>query len=52
MSGFKYLPRNDGYENGRIANWRVYTSVDGVVWTQVATGTFANTAVEKSVVFP
>jgi len=52
VSGFKYLPRNDGYENGRIANWRFYTSVDGVVWTQVATGTFANTAVEKSVVFP
>jgi YVTN family beta-propeller protein len=52
VSGFRYLPRTDGIVNGRIAAWRLHLSQDGVTWTQVATGTFANTATEKSVVLP
>ena len=49
IGGFKYLPRGDS-ANGRIANWRFYTSLDGITWTQLATGTFANDATEKTVV--
>jgi hypothetical protein len=52
LAGFKYLPRQDGGSNGRVANYEFYVSADGVNWgTAVATGTFANTAVEKSVTF-
>ena len=49
IGGFKYLPRNDGSPNGRIADWRFFTSTDGVTWTQVADGRFANTGAEQSV---
>ena len=48
VGGFKYLPRPGG-GNGTIANWRFFTSADGITWTQVAQGTFANSAAEKTV---
>ncbi len=52
MNGFRYLPRQDGGVNGRVANYQFYTSVDGVTWgTPVATGTFADDATEKEVRF-
>ena len=50
ISGFRYLPRQDGGVNGRIKDYRFYVSEDGVNWwSPVATGTFANTAAEKQV---
>ena len=51
--GFRYLPRAGG-GNGTIASWRFHTSVDGVNWSQVAQGNFAdagNNASEKTVMF-
>jgi len=48
VSGFRYLPRQD-IANGRIANYKFYISSDGVAWTQVAQGTFANNATENNV---
>ena len=51
VGGFKYLPRPGG-GNGTIADWRFYTSADGVAWTLVSQGTFANNAAEKTVTFP
>ena len=51
IGGFKYLPRPGG-GNGTIANWRFFTSTDGTTWTQVAQGTFAKSAAEKTVTLP
>jgi hypothetical protein len=52
IGGFKYLPRQDSSNNGKIANWRLHTSADGVLWTQVAQGTFTATAAEQTVMIP
>jgi len=49
ISGFKYLPPPAIDPNGTIAAWRFHTSPDGVNWTQVAQGTFASNATEKTV---
>jgi large repetitive protein len=51
VGGFKYLPRTDGIVNGRIANWRFLISADGVTWTSLGQGTFANSSAEKTVMF-
>ena len=52
ISGFRCLPRQDGEMNGRIKDWEFYVSTDGVNWgLAAATGTFANTATEKEVLF-
>ena len=51
IGGFRYLPRTDGNANGRIASWRFLISTDGVTWTQIGQGTFANTSAEKIVAF-
>jgi lysophospholipase L1-like esterase len=52
VSGFRYLPRQDGGPQGRIAQYEFYVSLDGATWgTAVASGTFPNTAAEKQVVF-
>ncbi len=41
VSGFQYLPRQDGCSNGWINQFEFYVSLDGVNWgTPVATGTF------------
>jgi alpha-L-fucosidase len=43
ISGFTYLPRQDGNPNGTVETYRFETSVDGVNWTtNLASGTFAN----------
>ena len=52
LSGFRYLPRQDGGTNGRIAKYEFYVSADGVNWgTPVVAGTFANDAREQEVLF-
>uniref|UniRef100_UPI0017B24B5A DUF4082 domain-containing protein n=1 Tax=Methylibium sp. TaxID=2067992 RepID=UPI0017B24B5A len=54
VTGFKYRPRGDGSLNGIIAAWRFHTSPDGVNWTVVAEGNFAdfgNHTSEKTIVF-
>ncbi|MDB5816668.1 MAG: hypothetical protein JWQ11_308 [Rhizobacter sp.] len=49
VGGFKYLPRSAGGPNGTIADWKFYTSLDGIAWSQVAQGRFANDTSEKRV---
>jgi galactose oxidase len=52
VRGFKYLPRADGNTNGMIANWRFWTSTDGVTWSLVTQGTFVKSSAEKTVTLP
>ncbi|MEV7521327.1 TIM-barrel domain-containing protein [Streptomyces sp. NPDC091371] len=53
VDSFRYLPRQDGGINGRIGQYEVYVSDSPGTWgTPVATGTWADTASEKSVAFP
>jgi hypothetical protein len=41
ISGFTYLPRQDGCSHGWISQYQFYVSTDGVNWgTPVASGTF------------
>jgi hypothetical protein len=52
VSGFRYLPRQDGGTNGRIASYEFYVSTDGVTWgSRVAAGTLANLAQQQEVRF-
>jgi endo-alpha-N-acetylgalactosaminidase len=52
IAGFRYLPRQDGKTNGRIANYEFYVSADGVTWgSQVAAGTLLNVAQAQEVRF-
>src|SRR4051794_9029613 len=52
ISGFRYLPRQDGSQNGWIGQYEFYVSSDGTNWgSAVATGTFAKDATEKQVTF-
>lgn len=51
VSGLTYLPPSDS-PNGRIGQYRIATSTNGTTWSQpVATGTFADDAVLKTVTF-
>ena len=53
VSGFSYLPRQDGSVNGTIADYEFYVSSSPEDWgTPVQTGTFANNALLKEVNFP
>lgn len=45
-----YLPRQS-QENGIITNYKILTSLDGVTFTEVATGTWAKNSTEKTVTF-
>ncbi len=50
VQGFRYLPRQDGSSNGRIKQYELYVSTDGVNWgSPVASGNFSNDAKEKEV---
>ena len=50
VSGFRYLPRQDGGVNGGINQWEFYVGTSTANWgTPVATGTFANSVTEKGV---
>ena len=52
ISGFRYLPRQDGSNHGWIGQYEFYVSTDGTNWgSPAATGTFANNANEKLVSF-
>ena len=52
ISGFRYLPRQDGIKDGWVTQYEVSVSTDGVNWgSPVATGTFAGDASEKQVTF-
>ncbi|MFZ7127500.1 MAG: discoidin domain-containing protein [Desulfobacterales bacterium] len=47
-----YLPRQDGSDNGRIENFRLYASSNGVNWQQLVLDTaFLDNAVEKQLRF-
>ncbi|WP_177226878.1 alkaline phosphatase family protein [Saccharopolyspora shandongensis] len=48
VTGLRYLPRQTGV-NGRIAGYEVWASTDRTAWTNLATGTFANTTAEQTV---
>ncbi|MDD9380598.1 endo-alpha-N-acetylgalactosaminidase family protein [Streptomyces sp. ZAF1911] len=51
VSALHYLPRQT-QSNGRIADYQVLTSTDGVTWgTAAASGTFANTTAQQDVAF-
>ena len=53
VTGFRYLPRQDGKTDGMVARYSFYVSADGVNWGKaVATGTFSRGSVETDVVFP
>jgi hypothetical protein len=49
ISGLRYQPRNYGSDNGIITAYNVYVSTDGAVFTQVASGTWAQDTKEKTV---
>ncbi len=52
LSGFRYLARQDGWENGNIANYNFYVSSDGVTWgVPLASGRLLNTQSEQTVHF-
>ena len=52
IDGFRYLPRQDGSENGWIGQYEFYVSADGSDWgVPVAAGVFSADALEKEVVF-
>jgi regulation of enolase protein 1 (concanavalin A-like superfamily) len=52
VSGFRYLPRQDGFQIGTIADYEFYTSMDGTTWgSPAASGTFASSSSEKEVIF-
>ena len=46
-----YTPRQDGIANGRIGQHRVEVSTDGTTWTDVASGSFPDSAITKTVEF-
>jgi hypothetical protein len=51
VSKLRYLPRQDGDQDGTISIYNVYVSTDGVNFTRVATGNWAIDATEKSATF-
>lgn len=52
VDSLRYLPRQDGGVNGRIGQYEVYVSNSNTTWgSAVATGTFADSATEKTVPF-
>lgn len=50
FSKLTYLPRQTG-ENGIITKYRILTSLDGVTFTEIATGTWAKDNTEKTATF-
>ncbi|MGG0290501.1 M60 family metallopeptidase [Bacillus pacificus] len=51
ISKVDYLPRQDGSENGRILDYNIYTSVDGVKYNKVSSGTWENNSNKKTATF-
>jgi hypothetical protein len=48
LSELRYLPRQDGSQNGIITSYNVYVSGDGTTFTLAATGSWAADTTEKS----
>ena len=48
VDGCTYLPRQDGTANGNIGQHQMFTSIDGIAWTMVASGTFNDDASMKA----
>ncbi|MBP0723652.1 discoidin domain-containing protein [Bacillus sp. RG28] len=51
VSQLTYVPRQDGGYNGNITSYNIYTSLDGVTFTKVASGTWANNSLAKTATF-
>ncbi|MGE6509874.1 discoidin domain-containing protein [Bacillus cereus] len=51
ISKVDYLPRQDWSENGRILNYNIYTSIDGVKYDKVSSGTWGNNSDKKTATF-
>ncbi len=52
ITGFRYLPRQDGITNGNIGRYEFYVSADGANWgSAVAVGNFNSSSTEKAVTF-
>ena len=51
VNKLRYLPRRDG-GNGVITAWQLATSLDGITFTEVLTGSWAADVSEKTAVFP
>jgi hypothetical protein len=49
LSELRYLPRQDGSQNGIITGYNVYVSSDGTIFTLAATGNWAADTTEKKV---
>jgi hypothetical protein len=53
VSGFRYLPRQDGQTDGMVGRYSFYVSADGQEWgNAVTTGTFSREMAEQEVTFP
>lgn len=52
ISQVTYQPREDGNHNGVITRYELATSVDGVTYTRVASGTWPLDATRKSISLP
>jgi F5/8 type C domain/Fibronectin type III domain len=53
VSGFRYLPRQDGKTDGMVGRYSFYVSEDGKGWGKaVTTGTFSRDIAEQEVTFP
>lgn len=52
IKGFRYLPRQDSYPVGNIAQYQFFVSLDGGTWGEpVASGTFSSGSAEKQITF-
>ncbi|NQX67221.1 discoidin domain-containing protein [Paenibacillus alba] len=49
VNKFRLLPRQNNNTNGRITNYNLYVSVDGINYQKVANGTWSSDATEKVV---
>lgn len=51
ISQLSYLPRQDWSENGRILTYNIYTSVDGITYDKISSGTWENNSDKKMATF-
>ncbi len=51
ISQLAYAPRQDSNNNGNITSYNIYTSLDGVNFTKVATGNWENNKLTKNASF-
>ncbi|MGG2093324.1 discoidin domain-containing protein [Bacillus sp. S13(2024)] len=51
VSQLTYVPRKDNCNHGNITSYNIYTSMDGINFTKVATGTWTNNNSTKNATF-